>query len=286
MLRHVAAVAVAVCLSPVSLFAQNPVFTVNAASADVYKSPSTGSPVIGHAPHGAVLQVTRELGSWVKVSWLPAPDGVGYVHMTMGAIVRRPTVEQTRASAAPAARPQPAATGRSTARPEPAPVPLQTPPTVHPVYVTPASHVVGLGASVGGSTIGVGASARAWRRDRLGVQFAMTRYSLTSSVTSQRVTSMQFGPSVLYALPNRVTDYFWLRPYVGSGVQMRHQTLGAVTASGDTIADNAFGVELTFAALPQFALSADVSYRRIAASFAGFESRRLGVAVSGHWYVR
>jgi hypothetical protein len=120
----------------------------------------------------------------------------------------------------------------------------------------------------------------------------MTRYSLTSSVTSQRVTSMQFEPSLLYALPNRVTDYFWLRPYVGSGVQMRHQTLGAVTPGGDTIADSAFGVqafgggELTFAALPQFALSADVSYRRIGASFAGFESRRLGVAVSGHWYVR
>ena len=74
MIRLAAAVAVVVCLSPAWLCAQTAVLTVKTTSADVYKSPSTGSPVIGHAPRGTVLAVTRELGSWVKVSWPGAQD--------------------------------------------------------------------------------------------------------------------------------------------------------------------------------------------------------------------
>src|SRR5437867_11203948 len=82
MKRLAMALGVALFASPVPLFAQTPVFTVQAASADVYKAPSTGSVVIGHAPRGTTLPVTRELGSWVKVSWPRAEDGVGYVHVS------------------------------------------------------------------------------------------------------------------------------------------------------------------------------------------------------------
>ena len=77
MIRRAAAVAVVALLSPSWLLAQSAVLIVNTTSANVYKSPSTGSLVIGHATRGAVLEVTRELGSWVKVSWPAAQDRVG-----------------------------------------------------------------------------------------------------------------------------------------------------------------------------------------------------------------
>ena len=82
MFRHRAAafVLVLVAAVPATVVAQDTMITVTTASADVYKSPSTGSPVIGHAARGAQLPVTRELGSWVRVAWPSAPDGVGFVH--------------------------------------------------------------------------------------------------------------------------------------------------------------------------------------------------------------
>ena len=61
MIRHVVAVAAVVCLNPVWVSAQTPTFTVTAAPASVYKAPSTGSPVIGTAPRGTVVDVQREL---------------------------------------------------------------------------------------------------------------------------------------------------------------------------------------------------------------------------------
>src|SRR2546425_7974192 len=105
MIRHAAAIAVVLFLSPLQLGAQSTVFTVNTASAPVYKSPSTGSPVIGKAPRGAVLEVTRELGSWVKVVWRDAQDGAGYVHVTMGSIARGATPVPNGAARVPSARP-------------------------------------------------------------------------------------------------------------------------------------------------------------------------------------
>src|SRR5262245_3945649 len=86
MIRRAAVVVLALALNPAMLRAQDTVFTVNVASAEVYKGPSTGNPVIGHAPRGTVLTVIRNLGSWVRVAWPDAPDGVGYIHVTMGRI--------------------------------------------------------------------------------------------------------------------------------------------------------------------------------------------------------
>src|SRR5881398_1361714 len=84
MIRRIAAVVVTLALTPALVHAQDTVLTVTATSADVYKAPSNVTPVVGHASHGAVLSVSRNLGSWVKVAWPGAPDGVGYVHVTMG----------------------------------------------------------------------------------------------------------------------------------------------------------------------------------------------------------
>jgi opacity protein-like surface antigen len=95
----------------------------------------------------------------------------------------------------------------------------------------------------------------------------------------------------LYSLPDRVSDSFWLRPYVGSGANLGHHTLSG-TLTGDSVSDDKFGLqafggaEMTLAGVPRFALSAEVSYRWSRAPFAGVELGGLGVGLSGHWYVR
>src|SRR5260370_24920354 len=139
MIRYAAAVVIAFCLYPSLLWAQSTTFTVNTVSADVHKSPSTGSPVIGKAPRGAVLEVTRESGSWVKVSWPNAQDGVGYVHVSMGSIAHSPTPRAN------------LAVENAPGRPAPESVSLLTP-NVHAehAYVTPPTHLVGLGGVMGG----------------------------------------------------------------------------------------------------------------------------------------
>ena len=89
MFRHVAAILVVMCVTPATVNAQNdPVHLSVSTSAAVHKSPSTGSPVIGMARKGAALEVTRELGDWVRVSWPESADGFGYVHRTMGRLVK------------------------------------------------------------------------------------------------------------------------------------------------------------------------------------------------------
>ena len=295
MIRHAAAVAVVVCLSPVWLSAQSTEFTISADSADVHKSPSTGSPVIGHAAHGAVLNVTRELGSWVRISWPAAQDGVGYVHVNTGSMGRgsvgksRPTAGTTPASITPiAARPAPEA---------PAPAGAQTErarivPPPSPTNSVSIPHLVGLGGRFGGSTLGVGASARASMGHRMRVQLEVSRYAHTS-VAQQRLTSVQFAPSVLYSPPDKVTDYFWVRPYVGAGVAMYRSTLSDGTlAAGSAITDNRWGrqafggAEVAFASVPRFTLSADFGYRWPETPFSGFELGGRGLSISGHWYVR
>src|SRR5256885_4050318 len=84
MIRSAAALALALTLNPALVRAQDTALTVNVPSADVYKGPTTVTPIIGHVSRGTVLPISRNLGSWVKIAWPDAPDGVGYVHVTMG----------------------------------------------------------------------------------------------------------------------------------------------------------------------------------------------------------
>ena len=46
-----------------------------------------------------MLEVTRDIGAWVKVAWPEAPDGIGYVHQSMGKISQRATREERLAAA-------------------------------------------------------------------------------------------------------------------------------------------------------------------------------------------
>jgi len=158
MMRHAAAIVIVLVFNAASLHAQDTTFTVRHETADVYKGPSTGAAIIGHVRQGAVLQVTRELGSWVKISWPDAPDGVGYVHVTMGtighggAMTEHPSSTPSMPpSSAPAARRIPAPSPNATENSSPSerlpqPVPLQ------PVFVTPMTHMVGIGGRIAGAS--------------------------------------------------------------------------------------------------------------------------------------
>jgi hypothetical protein len=292
MIRHAAAVAVVMCLCSTPIQAQSTLFTVNVVSADIYKGPSTGSPVIGHTQRGAAFDVTRELGSWVKIAWPEAADGIGYLHVTTGSVTR-PNAPGQQASLTSgrteprSASPQPTSLrGGSAAA-------LEQPTLKRPVYVTPATHIIGLGGRLGGSALGFGGSARGWQHERLGIQFEVSHYALDTTDASGRVTSLQFEPSALYSLPNSITDSLWLRPYVGSGINFNHQTWNSPALSvGPSISANSTGLrifggsEMTVASVPQIAVSAELGYHWATNKFAGADFGGLGVSVSGHWYVK
>jgi hypothetical protein len=286
MIRHAAAVVVALVLSTSPLYAQSTKLTVSDAAASVHKSPSVGSPVIGKAVRGTALVVTREVGDWVKVSWPAAQDGVGYVRVSAGSIARGGDAPiASRASAATASPSTPAVAREQipTSRPS-APSPART------LYVAP-THIIGVGGRMGGSTMGFGASARAWSRRRLGVQFDVSRYGFTSPIALGRATTTDIAPSALYSLRDHVNDYLWLRPYVGLGAHLGHSTLTGSTpgfsSSSNTVGARVFaGGELAFSSVPQFALSADVGYYRLPTPFVGFEPGGMGLSLSGHWYVK
>jgi hypothetical protein len=290
MIRLAAAVGVALCVNQATLHAQAPVFIVQAVSADVYKAPSTGSAVIGHVPRGTALPVTRELGSWVKVSWPRAEDGVGFVHVSMGSLGQSETSRQAAAARSPqpmseAASPTSAAVRGTAATPQGVPTRV--------VYMQAPGHLVGFGGRVGGSNVGFGASARAWSRDRFGVQFDLSRVAMAGLAPTERVTSMQFEPGVLYTLADHVADYIWVRPYAGSGMTISRRSLSSTTpgatpvASQSNVGVQAFGgTELTFAGVPRFAVSVDVAYRWGTTEFAGIDLGRVGLSVAGRWYVK
>jgi len=286
--RSIAAVIALLCLNPVWLHAQGPAFTVSTASADVHTAPTVASPVLGQAKRGAVLTVTRELGSWVRVAWPAAPDGAGYVHVNMGAVTGgSPTGITSLAGTASAVTVSSATTESGL-----------TPATVNAASVTPGyvvapAHIVGFGGQMGHAAFGSGLSTRTWLSDRVGLQLEFARSPLSDPVLEDRRTAVQFSPSVLFALPNLMTDYVWVRPYLGSGPRFLRQTVGmgpqagGVTLSKNSLGFQAFGgSELTFSSIARFTLSADVRYGWIQEDQVSSELGGLGFAVSAHWYVK
>jgi hypothetical protein len=304
--RAAAVVVVAVCMCvPSATFAtslqgasaqSDVVFTVDVPSADVYKGPTTASAVIGRAPRGSVLTVTRELGSWVKISWPDAKDGIGYVHVSKGLIGRRASTESGRQVSARTSSSSPAARSGSPATQAvpSAGVGIRTQPAapVSSVYVTPSTHIFGIGARLGGPSLGFGATARAWRHDRLGVQFEVSRYAPSDSLAPESVTSLQFEPSAIYALRDHVSDNFWLRPYVGTGINFSHQTWNPAPGAATSLSDNKVGgqifggAEVTFPSLPKLAVSADLGYHWTPNAFPGVSLGGFGLSLAGHWYIK
>jgi len=289
MIRRAAALVLALTIFPASVHAQDTVVTITVDSADVYRGPSNVTPVVGHVSRGKVLPVTRNLGSWLKVPWPSAPDGVGYVHMTMGRLSTptggTPMMTSTSPRAISAGPPQQPMTPR-------APAPARTGDVVvrNQQDGTTISHVLGLGAQVG-TMSSFGATARAWRSNRVGIQVTLTRDAMTSEVAAGRVTSTQVEPAVVYALLDSVRDYFWVRPYVGSGLSFRHQTFNdpavVPSASDNGVGYRVFGgSEFTFAGVARFGVSVEAGYRHVPQPFPGFEAAPFSVSIAGHWYIK
>ena len=120
----------------------------------------------------------------------------------------------------------------------------------------------------------------------------MSRYSYDSADLLSRASSTDIAPSVLFALNDRVTDYLWLRPYVGVAAHIGHSSrtdliFTDVTETANTVGARVFfGGEMSFSSMPQFALSADVGYYKLPEPFLGFEPGGMGLSISGHWYVK
>jgi len=313
MIRQAAAVVVALCLGTLPLSAQTPAtLKVSAATADVHKSPSAGSPVIGKAQRGAELAVTREVGDWVKVSWPAAADGVGYVRARMGTIARGGTAPTGTRAAAPPARAAaalppvrtPAQVPASTADPTPTPAPASPAAPSRPGAVTPPSaptpartlnvarsRALGVGLT-GGSTAGFGASARMWSKGALGAQLDVSRSSLDSLDFLSRATSTDISPAILFAMRDHASDRLSWRPYVGLAGRVIHSSRTDLifldtTETATTLGARVFlGTEISFSNLPQLGLSADIGYDHRPEPFVGFDSGGIGFSVSGHWYVK
>jgi hypothetical protein len=330
MIRHFAAIALVLCVTPAPLYAEETHFTVTNATANVHKSPSTGAPVIGKATSGDAFTVTRELGSWVKISWPAADDGVGYLHVTWGRVSHGPLPAAAAPPANPAGRPRATtvaarttATSSSTPSSGSGSVRRTTASTLPTTTATegdgatgvqqavsstaqsinsigsastgtPTAHLLGFGGRIA-STIGLGASVRAALTDRVGVQVELSRYTPGSIAAPQRLSSVQVAPSVLYSLPDKLTDYLWVRPYLGAGVTISRHTLSSGIPGDSSMTENALGRQffggtaLAFAAAPRFMLSFDYGYRwseTPSAAFAGTRVAGRGLSVSGHWYVK
>jgi hypothetical protein len=293
-----APVAFILLLSPSWLMAQGSDLLVGFSPTAVHKAPSTASPVIGQATPGMTLEVTRDVGDWLKVSWREAPDSVGYVRKSAGYMRAR----QQGSDATPAAvgRREPGTTLTSAAASDAGHAEhaeIRTgrtgPSAAQSGYVTAPTHLVGVGGHLGGAQFGGGVSARVWSRRQLGVQLDVSRYALANTAFDGRMTSTQVGPKVLYAFRDRVSDYTWLRPYVGTGAQLSRSTLSSgvlgasASASASRLGANVFGgAELTFSSAPRFGLSTDVGYHWIEAPFAGYALDGIALTVGGHWYLR
>ena len=291
MIRRFFAIAV-ICVMPVAAAAQSTVLTIDIARADVRISPSIASPVVGEAPRGTVLVVTRAVGDWVKVAWPDAPDGAGYVRRSAGSLSGAALKPFTLA-------PSPAPAGAAA---EPSASTLSVRGDIEEVerrilvhertsgYIVPPRNTIGLGGSISGSTIGYGVSGRIWSARRVGVQLDVSRYSVLAAGTASRVVSLQFAPSVLFALPEALTDYLRLRPYVGGGPRLRTSSLrsnGFDLASAKRHSWQVFGgTELTLASAPRFAVSLDVRYDSSSTPFAGTTFGGAGFTAAGHYYVR
>ena len=306
MIRMRIAIAMALCGVATTVHAQDMRFTVGAATTSVYKAPTNVSPVIGEAKQGTTLDVTRDVGSWVKVAWSKSPDGVGYVRKSAGTMGAPGTTAAASASpvagASPAAASAAPASAAVSASATPAVAPrataLQSVPVARPQpkvatqgYVAP-SHVFGVGGLAGGSAMGAGFSARGWSKSqKWGVQFDVMHTSMTNDVFFTTLSSTQAGPRVLYALRDHVSDSTWLRPYVGAGAHMLRASVndpvtGLATSDTGLAAQFFGGTELTLAAVPRLGVSADVGYQWYRSPFVGYTLDGMTMTFSAHWYLK
>lgn len=237
-------------------------FTVTAQSAQVRSEPRLSSPVIGEAASGAQLPVVGTRGEWVAVS-IGSSDGAvrtGYVSMTLGRL----------AGGGPS---------QTLAQPQAFDAPMAT-----------APRTFGIGGQLGGFTFGLGANARAWTADRVGLQLGYSRFSLIPGDSGLSVN--QFGAVVLsrFGEPEADDDLVF-RPYAGGGINLYRTTNNLLSFIGESSTETNVGfqilggAEVGFRNVPSVTLSGDVGYYSTSTPF----DMRLGGFSYGlalHWYFR
>ena len=80
---------------------------------------------------------------------------------------------------------------------------------------------------------------------------------MTSTASPERVHATQFAPSVIYSLPDYVSDNVWLRPYFGGGGALTRSKLSSGTPEvSASVSDSTLGIprfggaELTIPNIP------------------------------------
>jgi outer membrane protein W len=138
----------------------------------------------------------------------------------------------------------------------------------------PRKHRFGIGTNITAGNRGAGGSFRYWFGDRVGMDVAARWYYGGGRTRPGGGSStFQASPSVLVMLtesnPDRDID---VRPYVGGGVNYVYTSTPPyatnVSARGSGVAGQAFGgAEFTFKEARQVAISAEVGYYTLPASF-------------------
>jgi hypothetical protein len=240
--------------------------------------------------------VTRNVGDWVKVVWPTAPDGVGYVRVSVGSVSNGTVAPLTNSATAKSAGVPPSQRVVTTPVIVPGDQTAQTQTGNRlPVRTTSPSssgttHRFGVGVLMGGPSFGLGVGARAWAHKRLGVQFDLAHYEVSSPIDLGSMSTTDFGPSVLFSFNDHVADYTWLRPFVGAGMNFYKSSLTSPLL-GD-MSDSRYGsqmfggAELSFASAPQFAVSTQLSYRWFNEPRQGYDLGGVGVSLAGHWYLK
>jgi hypothetical protein len=153
-------------------------------------------------------------------------------------------------------------------------------------------HTAGFGLRMDPRFRDFGGTARLWMQRRLGAQFDVTRSTFTSGLTAGQLTTWQFSPSMLYALPDVVSSAVWVRPFAGGGLDLVRSSLGGVTPGMTTGHDRTFGTkilggaEVTLPGAPQLTLSTEVGYHWLESSFTAFDLGGVRASVAAHWYVK
>jgi hypothetical protein len=271
--------------------------TVKATPAEVHKSPTVASTVVGKAQVGTVLDVKRNLGSWIEVPWPGAEGGVAFVHVSAGTIARRTTPAPVRVAAAVEPVSPSSSMSDSPAALADRIIANSQRNAIPSGYVQLPRHIVGMGARMNALTpgfgAGFGATMRTWWSNRLGLQVEVLHSRLGNLQGPGHVTSLQFAPSLTYGLPDAINSSFWLRPYVGGGGSLIRTSVNRplseleVSASENGMGIQTFGGgEMTFASMPQFAISAELGYRWSEVSTIGFPQKKVDMSVSAHWYFK
>ena len=297
MIRQVAALAFALCLTSSYASAQT-TYTLKE-TADVHQAPLTSSPVIGHATRGRSIELTRDVGDWVEVAWADAASRKGFVRVRYGAqplaAFRDLPVIHT-ASPAPTALASASPAGTQNLQPSqapavtPAPIPSATRGREAIAFELPP-HTAGFGLRMDPRFRDFGGAVRLWSPYRVGAQLEVSRSTMTSDLTMGHLTSWRFSPALLYALPDVVQSSVWMRPYVGTGLDLTRSEFGGVLP-GVNATDTAFGTkifggaEFTLPGAPQVTLSADVGYHWLTSSFNAFDIGGVKTSIAAHWYLK